>query len=235
MEIQRTEQLAADYSPSRRRERPDSDTFIGAARPRDVQAAAFAAVPHFAPIRYTSPVEPLGRILLVEDDAAVAQAIRLALRAIAEVDVFAAPDRLPVPLRLDGYDAALLDMNFGTGERDGQAGLDVIDALRGADPTLAIVMLTVFGGVALAVEALKRGASDFLLKPWRNDRLVEAMRAAAALTATQRAGAAMSLEAIERHAIARALERNEGNISKAAAALGLTRPALYRRMEKHGL
>lgn len=166
---------------------------------------------------------------------AIVQAIRLALRDIAEVDVFVTPADLPAPLQLDRYHAALLDMNFHAGERDGGAGLDAIDTLRRTDPTLAIVMLTVFGGVVLAVEALKRGASDFLLKPWRNDRLVEAIQSAVTLTTIQRAGAAMSLEAIERHTIAHALERNDGNISKAAAALGLTRPTLYRRMEKHGL
>lgn len=180
-------------------------------------------------------METLCRILLIEDDAAVAQAIRLALRGIADVETFADPGTLPVPLTLGLYDAALLDMNFRPDQRDGNAGLDAIDRLRVVDPTLAIVMLTVFGGIAIAVEALKRGASDFLLKPWRNDRLVEAIRAAVALTARQRAGAAMSLEAIERHAIMRALARADGNISHAAAALGLTRPALYRRIEKHGL
>lgn len=175
------------------------------------------------------------RILLIEDDAAVTQAIRLALREIGEVEAFATPEALPASLSLETCDAALLDMNFRPDQRDGGAGLDAIDRLRAADPSLAIVMLTVFGGVAIAVEALKRGASDFLLKPWRNDRLVEAIGAAAALTASQRAGAAMSLEEIERHAIIRALARADGNISHAAAALGLTRPALYRRIEKHGL
>jgi len=180
-------------------------------------------------------MESLCRILLIEDDAAVVQAIRLALRGVAEVEAFADPAALPTSLSLESFDAALLDMNFRPDQRDGSAGLDTIDRLRSIDPALAIVMLTVFGGVAIAVEALKRGASDFLLKPWRNDRLVEAVRTATALTTRQRAGAAMSLEAIERHAIVRALARAEGNISRAAAALGLTRPALYRRIEKHGL
>ena len=175
------------------------------------------------------------RILLIEDDDAVAQAIRLALRSVAEIDVFVDPDALPTPLILAPYDAALLDMNFRANQRDGSAGLDAIDRLRAADPTLAIVMLTVFGGVAIAVEALKRGACDFLLKPWRNDRLVEAIRAAAVLTAQQGTGAAMSLEAIERQAIERAIARADGNLSRAAATLGLTRFALYRRIEKHGL
>lgn len=175
------------------------------------------------------------RILLIEDDPAIAQAIALALRGIAEVDHIAGPEALPAAKAPELYAAALLDMNFRPGERDGSAGLDAIDRLRAADPTLAIVMLTVFGGVAIAVEALKRGACDFLLKPWRNDRLAASTKAAIELTARQRAGAAMSLDAIERHAIERAIERADGNISHAAAALGLTRPALYRRIEKHGL
>ncbi|MBB6427866.1 response regulator transcription factor [Sphingopyxis sp. JAI128] len=175
------------------------------------------------------------RILLVEDDQAIAQAIGLALRGVAEVEHLPGPEALPDPGSFDAYAAILLDMNFRPEQRDGRAGLGAIDRLRVADPALAIVVLTVFGGVAIAVEALKRGACDFLLKPWRNDRLVAAVGAAIELTARQRAGAAMSLETIERHAIERAIERADGNISRAAAALGITRPALYRRIEKHGL
>lgn len=181
-------------------------------------------------------MEPIGPILIVEDDPAVVRAIKLALRpAVERIEVVDHPDRLPGRLVPDLYAAALLDMNFAPGEHDGSAGLAAIGAIRAADPNLAIVILTVHGGVALAVEALKRGASDFLLKPWRNDRLVEALRAAAILTGQQRAGAAMSLDEIERHAISRSLARHDGNISKTADALGLTRPALYRRIEKHGL
>jgi transcriptional regulator of acetoin/glycerol metabolism len=75
-----------------------------------------------------------------------------------------------------------------------------------------------------------------MLKPWRNEALAEAMRAAAELTAARRAsGAALNLEELERRAIVRALAVYDGNVSHAAAALGLTRPALYRRMERHGL
>lgn len=175
------------------------------------------------------------RILLIEDDPAIAQAIGLALRDVAEVDHISGPEALPAAMAPERYAAILLDMNFQPGQRDGRAGLDAIDRLRAIDPALAIVMLTVFGGVAIAVEALKRGACDFLLKPWRNDRLVASIHAAIELTARQRAGAAMSLDAIERHAIERAIDRADGNISRAAAALGITRPALYRRIEKHGL
>ena len=96
--------------------------------------------------------------------------------------------------------------------------------------------MTAFGGVSLAVEALKRGAIDFVLKPWRNEALLTAVGQAADVTRTRRrASASFDLEAVEKTAITRALAHHEGNISRAAEALGLTRPALYRRMAKHGL
>ncbi|MFI4963899.1 MAG: response regulator [Caulobacterales bacterium] len=173
--------------------------------------------------------------LLVDDDPDVLTAAAAALAREAEhIDTAANPAGLAD--RAHVYDAVLLDMNFAPGARDGEAGLDTLGQLHAADPALSVVLMTTYGGVALAVQALKRGAADFVLKPWRNDALVEAMRAAAALTATRRAsGAALNLDEMECRAIARALSLYDGNVSHAAAALGLTRPALYRRMERHGL
>src|SRR5690606_7056569 len=100
--------------------------------------------------------------------------------------------------------------------------------------TLAVVLMTAFGGVQLAVAALKRGATDFVLKPWHNDKLVSTIEAAAQVTRTLRAAEAQTLDQLERGAIERALTKAEGNVSVAAAALGLSRPALYRRMSKYG-
>jgi len=173
--------------------------------------------------------------LLVDDDADVLKAAAAVLgREAGQVDTAASPEGLEARAHL--YDAVLLDMNFAAGARDGAAGLDTLDRLHGADPALSVVLMTTFGGVALAVQALKRGAADFILKPWRNEALVESMRAAAALTAERRAsGKALNLDEMERRAIQRALTIYDGNVSHAAAALGLTRPALYRRMERYGL
>jgi DNA-binding NtrC family response regulator len=89
--------------------------------------------------------------------------------------------------------------------------------------------------VTLAVESLKQGAVDFVLKPWHNEKLVAAVTAAVAITRNRRSAETLQLDALERNAIERALARHEGNISSAAAALGLSRAALYRRMAKHGL
>lgn len=173
--------------------------------------------------------------LIVDDDPDVLKAAAAALQHDAQrVDVAESPADLAERAHL--YDAVLLDMNFAAGARDGAEGLDSLARLQAADPALSVVLMTTYGGVALAVEALKRGAADFVLKPWRNDALVQAMQAAAELTVQRRAsGAALNLDELERRAIERALAVYDGNVSHAAAALGLTRPALYRRMERHGL
>jgi len=178
-----------------------------------------------------------GAVLVIDDDPDVLKAAGLALaRAAARVELVASPEGVGPALEGAVFDAVLLDMNFAPGEHSGHAGLDMLGRIQLADPALSVVLMTVYGGVSLAVEALKRGAADFVLKPWRNDKLVEVVAAAVSLTRARREAASdLNLDVLERHAIQRALVRYEGNISQAAAALGLTRPALYRRMSKHGL
>lgn len=172
--------------------------------------------------------------LVVDDDPDVLKAAVMALSGPGlTVEAAAAPEGLEG--RTADCDAVLLDMNFAVGARDGAEGFDTLARLRAADPELSVVLMTTFGGVSLAVEALKRGAVDFVLKPWRNETVIQAMRAAADLTAERRAGTPLNLDSLERRAIERALALHEGNVSRAAAVLGLTRPALYRRMERHGL
>ena len=184
----------------------------------------------------------LGQVLILDDDPDVLKAAEIALRRDAEVVTTLASTEGLVALLTDAavagaaFDVVLLDMNFLPGERSGRAGLDALTVIRALDPALSVVLMTAYGGVSLAVEGLKQGAADLVLKPWRNAELVEALAAAAAATRAQRsAGSTLNLDEIERAAIARALARFEGNISQAATALGLTRPALYRRMRKHGL
>jgi DNA-binding NtrC family response regulator len=172
--------------------------------------------------------------VVVDDDPDVLTAARAALGGSgAQVALATSPEGLE--RQAGALDAVLLDMNFATGARSGAEGLDALARLQAVDPALSVVLMTTYGGVALAVEALKRGAVDFILKPWRNEALAEAMANAARLTAERRAGSALNLDELERRAILRALAIHDGNVSRAAAALGLTRPALYRRMERHGL
>jgi len=176
-------------------------------------------------------------ILIIEDDADVQRAARVALADVsAHIDVCGAPDET-LETRLAGapYEVVLLDMNFVTGARSGAEGLDALSRIQSCDGTLAVVLMTAYGGVQLAVTALKRGAADFVLKPWYNDKLVAVVRAAAESTRRRRAAETLTLEALEKDAIERAMARAAGNISVAAGALGISRPALYRRLSKHGI
>lgn len=176
-------------------------------------------------------------ILIIEDDADVQRAARVALADVSpRIDVCGAPDAaLEARLAAAPYEVVLLDMNFITGARSGSEGLDALARIQACDNTLAVVLMTAYGGVQLAVTALKRGAADFVLKPWYNDKLIAVVQAAALMTRQQRAGEARTLDALEKDAIERALSRAGGNISLAAAALGISRPALYRRLSKHGI
>jgi two-component system response regulator RegA len=175
-------------------------------------------------------------IVIVEDDADVQRAARIALAGSCRlIEVLDTPAALAGRLEAVSFDVVLLDLNFVAGDRSGTTGLDALARLQELDAALAVVLMTAYGGVSLAVEALKRGATDFVLKPWRNDKLIATVLAAAAATRRRRATETLNLDRLERGAIERALQQHGGNISLAAAALGLSRPALYRRMSKHGL
>ncbi len=174
-------------------------------------------------------------VLVVEDDPDVRRSARVALGYVIRVEAIESLELLEDALARTVFDAVLLDMNFVVGQRSGAAGLDGLARVQAFDPTLAVVLMTAYGGVTLAVDALKRGAADFVLKPWHNEKLVAAVTAAAQLTRTRRKDETLQLDALERSAIERALTRHHGNISSAAAALGISRAALYRRMSKHGL
>jgi len=124
-----------------------------------------------------------GLLLIVDDNSDVLTAARLALAPYFEkVVTLQNPDHLVGTLDRFVPDAILLDMNFAPGERTGREGLDWLGRLRVAVPTASVVLMTAFGGVSLAVEALKNGAVDFVLKPWQNDKLVATLSAAVALS-----------------------------------------------------
>jgi DNA-binding NtrC family response regulator len=180
---------------------------------------------------------PGARFLIADDDPDVLKAAQVALsRAGAAIDVASSPNDLAERAAAGLYDGVLLDMNFTPAARSGDEGLATLGMLRERDPALAVVLMTTWGGVALAVEGLRRGAANFVLKPWRNEALAGVMAEAAEETRRLRADAAsFNLDDLEKRAIQRALEVYDGNVSHAAAALGLTRPALYRRMARHGL
>jgi DNA-binding NtrC family response regulator len=127
-------------------------------------------------------VDNIGNILIVDDDEDILTAGRLLLRrSFASVKTCNRPDEMPTLVAENDFDAILLDMNFGPGESSGRQGLEWLERLLEIDPDLVIVMITAHGSVNTAVEAMKRGALDFIIKPWQNEKVVATVSAAVKL------------------------------------------------------
>jgi DNA-binding NtrC family response regulator len=133
-----------------------------------------------------------GNILIVDDDEDVLTAGRLLLRRnAATVETCRRPDQVPALLAEHDFDAVLLDMNFGPGESSGRQGLDWLERMLKIDPELVVVMITAHGSVNTAVEAMKRGALDFIVKPWQNEKLIATVSAAVKLRQSRRETASL--------------------------------------------
>jgi DNA-binding NtrC family response regulator len=123
-----------------------------------------------------------GKILIVDDDEDILIAGRLMLRRnFAEVVTCRQPENIPELLTKHDFDAILLDMNFGPGESSGRQGLEWLGRILEIDPLVVVVMITAHGSVDTVVEAMKRGATDFVAKPWQNEKVVATLSAAVAL------------------------------------------------------
>ncbi|WP_457417642.1 sigma-54-dependent transcriptional regulator [Roseateles sp. P5_E7] len=119
-------------------------------------------------------------ILILDDDPDVALAARLALRKLGSVVVRNDPLDLAAALDEIAPDVLLLDMNFTPGASDGAAGLALLREVVSRRDAPAVVVMTAYAEVELAVQALKAGAVDFITKPWANERLVACVQAALA-------------------------------------------------------
>ena len=120
--------------------------------------------------------------IVVDDDPDIALAARLALRDMFErIETLSSPADLMPLLKAEAPDAILLDLNFERSATDGREGLAFLGKIMEHDPDSAVVIITAHGAVSVAVDAIKRGASDFVAKPWSNERLAATVRSAAAL------------------------------------------------------
>jgi DNA-binding NtrC family response regulator len=133
-------------------------------------------------------------ILVVDDDPDVLTAARLALSARFQgVETLRGAGELARAVSRLTPDAVLLDMNFAPGAETGQEGLDWLSRLQTLDPYTSVVLMTAFGGVSLAVAALKSGAVDFVLKPWQNDKLIATLSSAVSLSKARRQAADLQI------------------------------------------
>ena len=125
---------------------------------------------------------PFSLAVVVDDDPDIGLAARLALRDLFDrVETLTTPAELLKLLKKENPDAVLLDLNFERGATDGREGLAFLGKIMQLDPDAAVVIITAHGAVSIAVEAIKAGASDFVAKPWSNERLAATVRSAAAL------------------------------------------------------
>jgi len=120
-----------------------------------------------------------GNILIVDDDQDILTTGRLLLRRqFGNVITFSNPEQIPEHLATDEVDVILLDMNFGPGESSGTQGLHWLSKILEIDPEAVVVMITAHGNVNTAVDAMKQGATDFVAKPWQNEKVVATISAA---------------------------------------------------------
>ena len=123
-----------------------------------------------------------GRCIIVDDDPDILLSARLLLRDLfREVAAFQSPEAALAAMAEELPDVVLLDANFGRGATDAAEGFRWLAEILKRDPEAVVVMITAHAGVQIAVEAMKRGATDFVSKPWSNERLLATVRTAAAL------------------------------------------------------
>ena len=120
-----------------------------------------------------------GKILVVDDNAGIRNALKILLPMhFEEVEAIPSPATLVNMLESFRPDVVLLDMNFNTSINTGNEGLYWAGEIKKISPDVEVVLFTAYADIQLAVEGMKRGAFDFIVKPWENDKLVEVLTAA---------------------------------------------------------
>jgi DNA-binding NtrC family response regulator len=120
-----------------------------------------------------------GKLLIVDDHKQVLKALTQLLEPEFEtITGISNPNQITGYLGRDGYDIILLDMNFSAGVNTGNEGLYWLNRILKSDPLISVVMITAYSDVSLAVRAIKEGATDFVVKPWDNNKLISTLHAA---------------------------------------------------------
>ncbi len=128
-----------------------------------------------------------GNILIVDDDEDILTAGRLLLkRHFDRVATANKPEHIPQLLSGQKFDAILLDMNFGAGQTTGAQGLDWLQRILDMDKDAVVILITAHSTIDTAVNAMKLGATDFVAKPWQNEKLIATLNAAMKLSDSRR-------------------------------------------------
>lgn len=190
------------------------------------------------------------KVLIIDDNAGVRATLKILLSDVFdEVAAVGNPQLISALLQAGNIDAVLLDMNFDRDRFDGGEGLFWLSRIKESPNSPAVMLITAFGDVPLAVEAMKRGAEDFITKPWDNDRLIDKinnaiqknrkkktdnliMAKAKEMENKEEQRSQMTLEEAKLSHIFAVIDQCGGNLSAAAEKLGINRQTLYNTLNK---
>src|SRR5687767_1946139 len=142
------------------------------------------------PVRTADP-----RVLIADDQPDVLEALRLLLKAEGfHLETASSPAGVLAAIEAREFDIALIDLNYARDTTSGEEGLNLLSRIQGVDPTLPVVVMTAWGSVEVAVEAMRRGARDFIQKPWDNARLLAIIRTQIELSQALRKGQRLEAE-----------------------------------------
>ena len=128
-----------------------------------------------------------GNILIVDDNKSILSALEILLAPeFQTVTTLSDPNQIPTELRRNEYNLAVLDMNFKAGINTGNEGIYWLGRIKETNPEISVVMITAYGDVELTVKALKAGATDFVLKPWDNAKLMATLKSALQLSLSKK-------------------------------------------------
>jgi DNA-binding NtrC family response regulator len=128
-----------------------------------------------------------GNILVVDDNKSILSALEILLTPeFSMVTMLSNPNQIPSELRKKDYNLVVLDMNFHSGVNTGNEGIYWLERINETNPEISVVMITAYGDIDLAVKALKTGASDFILKPWDNEKLLATLKLAIQLSLSKK-------------------------------------------------
>ncbi|HEX4232009.1 MAG TPA: sigma-54 dependent transcriptional regulator [Bryobacteraceae bacterium] len=135
------------------------------------------------------------RILIADDQPDVLEALRLLLKGEGyKIESVESPRQVIQAIENRDYDAAIVDLNYSRDTTSGQEGLDLLAKMQTTDPLLPVIVMTAWSSVDLAVEAMRRGARDFIEKPWQNERLASIVRTQLELSQAIRRGQRLEAE-----------------------------------------
>jgi len=164
--------------------------------------------------------KPLGRILLVDDDEFVLLSVKMLLEPhFAVVKTLNNPERIPALIDQEGFDVVVLDMNFRSGDTTGNQGRFWLKKILNRHPDTQVILLTAYGDIQLAVDSIKEGALDFIVKPWQNEKLLTTVKTANLVS--QEKNKVRQLRSQQRSLVSALRQKNEPLVGTSAGIMAI--------------